>query len=58
MYHLTVVPPETSFLDGEPDLMLTVEEPEAWNITADKKVIFFLVNFLSFKNENVQISQT
>ncbi|CAL1537295.1 unnamed protein product [Lymnaea stagnalis] len=34
-----VVPTETSWLDEEPDLQLSVEEPEAWSITVDRKTI-------------------
>ncbi|XP_059175361.1 A-kinase anchor protein 13-like isoform X4 [Physella acuta] len=34
-----VVPAETSWLDEEPDLQLSVEEPEAWSITVDRKTL-------------------
>ena len=29
---------ESSILEEEPDLMLGVEEQEAWNVTVDRKV--------------------
>lgn len=30
---------DTTELDTDPDLMLKPDEPEAWNVTADKKIL-------------------
>ena len=35
---------ESSILEEEPDLMLGVEEQEAWNVTVDRKVGYLLTS--------------
>ena len=58
---MTLVPvltAESSILEEEPDLMLGVEEQEAWNITVDRKVGYIpscsgCVSYQHFLNFNV-----